>query len=38
VAALRLSPVIVSDDRAAITDVRVHLAPWDLEPSVRRLA
>lgn len=37
VAALRLAPVIVSADRAAITDVRVHLAPWDGGEPVRRL-
>lgn len=38
VARLGLGPVIVSDGRAAITDVRVHVAPWDSEPTVRRLA
>jgi hypothetical protein len=37
VADLRLAPVIVSDARAAITDIRLGLAPWDTESSVRRL-
>lgn len=38
VASLRLAPVIVSDHGAAITDVRLVLAPWDPDPLVRRLA
>jgi len=37
VASLRLSPVITSDHDAAITDVRLVLAPWDPDPQVRRL-
>lgn len=37
VASLRLGPIIVSDGRAAITDVRVDVAPWPTEPPVRRL-
>ena len=27
----------VSDERAAITDVRMAVAPWSTEPAVRRL-
>ena len=38
VAELRLAPVIVSDAQAAITDVRLVLAPWETSPVVRRLA
>ena len=37
VAELRLAPVIVSDQEAAVTDVRVVLAPWATDPPVRRL-
>jgi hypothetical protein len=37
-AEIRLSPVIVSDARAAITDVRMAVAPWPTSPVVRRLA
>ena len=38
VAELRLTPVIVSDDRAAITDIRLELAAWDRDAPVRRLS
>lgn len=36
---IRLNPVLVSDDRASVTDVRVTLAPYqpDTRPTVRRL-
>ncbi len=34
---LRVGPVIVSGSRAAVTDIRVTLAPWDTAPAVRRL-
>lgn len=39
VVAVELNPVIVSDDAAAIADVRVHIAPVEREPQppVRRL-
>ena len=37
VADLRLAPVIVSDQVAAITDVRLAVAPWPTDPAVRRL-
>jgi hypothetical protein len=36
-AEIRLSPLIVSDHRAAITDVRMAVAPWSTAPAVRRL-
>lgn len=38
VAELRLAPVLVSDDRASVTDVRASVAPWATDPPVRRLA
>ncbi len=37
VAHLRLAPVIVSDEQAAVIDVRLVLAPWATDPTVRRL-
>jgi hypothetical protein len=36
-AQLRVGPVIVSDTRAALTDVRLALAPWEPVSPVRRL-
>lgn len=36
-AKLRVGPVIVSDTRAALTDVRLTVAPWEPTPPVRRL-
>lgn len=34
---LRMAPIIVSDTQAAVTDVRLALAPWPTDPPVRRL-